>query len=303
MGDNDEDKKKDDPKDFLKLSKYTSEKPDPLIPLLYFFVITCIYCIITIVMGGSNSMQKIIMKSCYILAVIVGEYFLNLKLTFHMCKVYQWESTLFITIVPWLLIFGVMHLFLSMFPGWLSPFSNTFGYLAAKLMGLPDLMQELKTDKIQDPAAFQVINSLMNDPSLLINQYSPEDVKDIKDPSDPLGIKIIQTRPLFDGVWTNLKDSGLIKKFDNIKDSDKYRDKLYKFVDMKYTISELIWNLLAGGLVTSVSYNYIIDIGCSKPAEEIKERHDAYQAAQKKKLADKTAKQENDPAYRQSPNG
>ena len=80
MGDNDEDKKKDDPKDFLKLSKYTSEKPDPLIPLLYFFVITCIYCIITIVMGGSNSMQKIIMKSCYILAVIVGEYFLNLKL-------------------------------------------------------------------------------------------------------------------------------------------------------------------------------------------------------------------------------
>jgi hypothetical protein len=303
MGDEDEDKKKDKSSDYLKFSKYTSEKPDPIIPLMYFFVITCIYTIITIVMGGGSTMQKVIMKSCYILAVIVGEYVLNMKLSYYMCRNYQWESILFITIVPWLLIFCVMHLFLSLFPGWLSPFSNTFGYLAVKLMGLPDLMQELKPEKIQDPAAFQVINSLMNDPSLLINQYSPEEVKDIKDPNDPLGIKIIQTRPLFDGVWANLKDSGLIKKFDDIKENDKFRDKLYRFVDMKYTISEFVWNLLAGGLVTSVSYNYIIDIGCVKPAEEIKERQNAYQAAQKKKLEDKTIKQQNDPDYRQSPNG
>jgi hypothetical protein len=216
-----------------------------------------------------------------------------------MCKVYQWQTILFITFVPWLLIFGVMHLFLTMFPGWLSPFSNTFGYLVVKLMGLPDLMKEIKSVKPSDPEAFQAISSLVSDPSLLINQYSPESVKDVNDPNDPSGTKLIQIRPIFNGVWETLKKSGVISNFDgDIKQSDKYRDKLYKYVDMKYTISELIWNLLAGGLVTSVSYNYIIGIGCTKSAEQMKERHNAYEAAQKRKIENKEIKQANEPNYR-----
>lgn len=283
------------PPDFI--DKLTST-PNPAVAMIYFFIVTAVYCIITIFMGGSNGMQKIIMKSCYMLAIVVGEYFINLNLSYQMCKVYQWQTILFITIIPWLLIFAVMHLFLSMFPGWLSPFSNTFGYLVVKLMGLPDLMKELKPEKSPDAQAFQAISSLMNDPSLLINQYSPESIKDIPDPSDSTGVKLIQTRPIFNGVWESLKASGVIKQFDNIKENDKNRDKLYKYVDMKYTISELIWNLLAGGLVTSVSYNYIIGIGCAKSAEQIKQQHDAYQAAQKHKIATNAIKQDNEPNYR-----
>ena len=110
----------------------------------FFFIVTAIYCIINIFIGGGNTMQKIIMKACYIIIVVIGEYFINLNLSYQMCKVYQWQTILFITIVPWLLIFGVMHLFLTMFPGWLSPFSNTFGYLVVKLMGLPELMKLIK---------------------------------------------------------------------------------------------------------------------------------------------------------------
>ena len=276
-----------------------SSTPNPALALLYFFGVTAIYCIINIFIGGGNTMQKVIMKACYMLVVIIGEYFINLNLSFQMCKVYQWQAILFITIIPWLLIFGVMHLFLTMFPGWLSPFSNTFGYLVVKLMGLPDLMKEIKSVKPGDPEAFQAISSLVNDPSLLINQFSPENVKDIPDPSDPNGIKLIPIRPKFNEIWNNLKKSQIVKDFEgDTKESDKYRDKLYKYVDMKYTISELIWNLLAGGLVTSVSYNYIIGIGCTKSAEQMKERRDAYQAAQKKKIADKTIQQANDPKYR-----
>jgi hypothetical protein len=277
----------------------TSSTPNPAIAMLFFFIVTAIYCIINIFIGGGNTMQKIIMKACYIIIVVIGEYFINLNLSYQMCKVYQWQTILFITIIPWLLIFGVMHLFLTMFPGWLSPFSNTFGYLVVKLMGLPDLMKEIKPENSSDAQAFQAIDSLMRDPSLLINQYSPESIKTINDPSDPLGIKMIEVRPIFYGVWDGLKKSGVISKFDgDSKKSDKYREKLYKFVDMKYTISELIWNLLAGGLVTSVSYNYIIGIGCAKTAEQMKERHDAYQATQKKKIANKSIKQANEPNYR-----
>jgi hypothetical protein len=276
-----------------------SSTPNPALALLYFFGVTAIYSIINIFIGGGNTMQKVIMKACYMLIVIIGEYFINLNLSFQMCRVYQWQAILFITIIPWLLIFGVMHLFLTMFPGWLSPFSNTFGYLVVKLMGLPDLMKEIKSLKPGDPAAFQAISSLVNDPSLLINQFSPENVTDIPDPSDPTGIKLMPTRPKFNSTWNDLKKAQIVQDFDgDTKQSDKYRDKLYKYVDMKYTISELIWNLLAGGLVTSVSYNYIIGIGCTKSAQQMKERRDAYQAAQKKKIANKTIQQANDPNYR-----
>ena len=288
-------------KDASSLMDNISSTPNPAIAMIYFFIVTCVYCIITIFLGGGDPMQKIIMKACYILAVVVGEYFINLKLSFQMCKVYQWQTILFITIIPWLLIFGVMHLFLTMFPGWLAPFSNTFGYLVVKLMGLPDLMKVLQPENVADPKAFQAIDSLTNDPSLLINQYSPEAKKDVKDPNDPTGIKMIKTRKTFDKIWESLKNSGVIKNtFLNVKEHDQSRDKLYNYVEMKYTISELVWNLLAGGLVTSVSYNYIIGIGCAKSAEQIKEKHDAYRAAQKNKLDNNQLQQANSPNYRQS---
>jgi hypothetical protein len=286
--------------DAQKLMGDVSPTPNPAAALLYFFIVTGIYCIINIFIGGGDTMQKIIMKACYLLAVIVGEYFINLNLSFAMCGVYQWQTILFITVLPWLLIFGVMHLFLTMFPGWMSPFSNTFGYLVVKLMGLPDLMKELKPEKSPDAQAFQAISTLINDPSLLINQFSPESKKAINDPSDPTGMKMINTRPIFDGVWESLKSSSVIKQFDSTKENDKYRDKLYKYVDMKYTISELIWNLLGGGLVTSVSYNYIVGIGCGRSADLMKKKHDAYKAAQKDKINNNAIEQANSPNYRQA---
>ena len=274
----------------------SDSSPNPAIALLYFFIITAIYCIINIFTGNGNTMQKVIMKSCYLLAVVVGEFFINLNLSYQMCGVYQWQSILFITIIPWLLIFSVMHIFLTMFPGWLSPFSNTFGYLVVKLMGLPDLMAEIVSDK-PSKDAYNAISSLKNDPSLLINQFSPELVVDEKDPKSG---EIKQTRPLFDGIWQNLKDSKVIQDFmGDEKKNDKYREKLYKYVDMKYTMSEFIWNLLGGGLVTSVSYNYIISIGCSNSAEQIKARHDAYQLRENKKINNNEIKQANEPNYRQ----
>ena len=67
---------------------------------------------------------------------------------------------------------------------------------------------------------------------------------------------------------------------------------------MKYTISELIWNLLAGGLVTSISYNYIIGIGCAKSADQMKQRHDAYRAGENKKISNNAAAEANQPNYR-----
>lgn len=278
--------------------------PNPLAAMIFFFIVTSIYCVISIFMSGS-AMLKLTTTICYILFVITGQYFINLNLTQAMCGVRQWKSALFITFIPWAMIFGVLHLFLYLFPGWLSPFSNTFGYLVAKLMGLPDLMKIILVpmDKNTSNDALLQVSS---DTSLLINQFSPENYVEIPDKdAEKIGVKrLIKTREKFDLAWSKLQESGIIQKLepdnDDLYKNENYRNKLYNFVQMKYAISEYVWNMLTGLFVTSISYNYILNTGCAKSPKEMKERYDKYQSDLEKKEREKELTNKNQPNYVQN---
>ena len=50
-------------------------------------------------------------------------------------------------------------------------------------------------------------------------------------------------------------------------------------------VSEYIWYMLTGTLVTSVSYNYVVNKGCSQSVKEMKKRRKAYE----KRLEEKQA--------------
>lgn len=261
--------------------------PNPLAAMIFFFIVTSIYCVISIFMSGS-AMLKLTTTICYILFVITGQYFINLNLSHAMCGVRQWNSVLFITFIPWTMIFGVLHIFLYLFPGWLSPFSNTFGYLVAKLMGLPDLMKIILVPMDKNTSNDALIQ-VSSDTSLLINQFSPENYVEVPDEvAAKNGVKrLIKNRENFDLAWSKLQESGIIKNLEpDEKDQYKnetYRNKLYNFVQMKYVISEYVWNMLTGLFVTSISYNYIINTGCAKSPKEMKERYDKYQSDLEKK--------------------
>ena len=272
-----------------------STTPDPAAAMLFFFIATSIYCIVSIFLGGGDTKTKIIMKVCYILFIITGEYFINLNLSSAVCGgTAQWKPTLMITVVPWLLIFGVLHLFLVMFPGWLSPFSNTFGYFVVRLMGLPDLMKEILAPVGQGSETERALLSVTTDNSLLINQFFTENVEETKDAN---GIRK-KSRPKFDDAWEKLSKTGIIKPYPDPKEGEKSRKALYKFVEMKYTISEYVWNMLTGLLVTSVSYNYILNAGCDTSPDEMQRRHDKYEAEEKNKIAGKEETKSNEPNYR-----
>ena len=278
--------------------------PNPLAAMIFFFIVTSIYCVISIFMSGS-AMLKLTTTICYILFVITGQYFINLNLTHAMCGVRQWKSALFITFIPWAMIFGVLHLFLYLFPGWLSPFSNTFGYLVAKLMGLPDLMKIILVPMDKNTSNDALIQ-VSSDTSLLINQFSPENYVEVPDEvAAKNGVKrLIKNRENFDLAWSKLQESGIIKNLEpDEKDQYKnetYRNKLYNFVQMKYVISEYVWNMLTGLFVTSISYNYILNTGCAKSPKEMKERYDKYQSDLEKKEREKELTNKNQPKYVQS---
>lgn len=287
--------------------KTTTPEPNPLAAMIFFFIVTSMYCIISLVLGG-DTMQKLIMKVCYILFVVIGQYFINLNLSESMCGIRQWKTTLYITILPWTIIFGVLHLFLTIFPGWLSPFSNTFGYLIAKLMGLPELIQKILVP-VGDSDASQALISVSTDSSLLINQFSPESLTEKIDEATGKKMMIpgtnrpVTERKKFDDAWNKLQEGKIVKDpnaFPPPLDNDKAKSELYKFVEMKYTISEYVWNILTGFLVTSISYNYIINTGCSKSPKEMKERHDAYEAEQEAEAKRKEEENNNQPNYSQS---
>lgn len=255
----------------------SASTPNPMAAISFFFVATTIYCILSLMMGG-DSKQRMTTKASYILIVILGEFFINLNLSESMCGMRQWQTTMFVTLIPWVMIFGLLHVFLSMFPGWLSPFSNTFGYLIAKLMGLPELMNDILVP-VGDTEASQAIMNISTDPSLMVNQFSPED----------------EGQPKFNTAWNRLKAGGIIKN--NLPDEEKAKTQLYGFVTMKYTVSEYIWNLLTGFLVTSISYNYIVNAGCDKSPQQMKELHDAYEISEDQKLATNKTRAANQPTY------
>jgi len=286
--------------------------PDPGAAMIFFFIVTSVYCVISIFLN--NSQQRLIVKVCYVLFVIVGQFFINLSLTESMCGVRQWKSTLFTTIVPWLVIFIVLHLFLAIFPGWLVPFSNTFGFAVAKMMGLPDLMKEI----LVEPGNTNInsaLESVRSDASLFINELYTEadepmyekdkdgktnklDVNKQPIPiKDDKGMKLFE-RKNFNKTWENLKKSQFIKP--NLAEEQSFKDRLYAFVQMKFAVAEYVWNLLTGFFVTSVTYNYIINTGCAKSAKIMKQRHDAYQATASKNAKKEEEKKENDIVYQQT---
>jgi hypothetical protein len=253
--------------------------PNGVLGLLVFVVLTIIYFYIKITSKPTQTIT--VWTFIYFLAVIVGEYAINVSNSNVLCGKPQYVTAIYITIIPWVIIFGLLNLMIAVFPGWLIPFSNTFGYLAAKLSGVDKLFKEilipkLNGDTINDKLANEALGYIYTDPTLLIN-------------------KLNETN--FDNFWSEMTREGSSNlspgiQFINPGIGD-YREKLFKLIRLKDNVSIFIWYLLTGGLVTSVSYNYIVNAKCRQNANDIEQKHVEY--VQKQQQAFEEKNQNGDP--------
>ena len=127
------------------------EIPNPSVSIFFFIAITTILLIFKIILLPSdnigdfkneNQTTKIIFIF-YILLLLFGNYLINTSVTTRMCNgTPQWGSTFIITFLPWILIFGVLNVILIIFPGWLTPFSNTFGFFVVTIFGIKTLFND-----------------------------------------------------------------------------------------------------------------------------------------------------------------
>ncbi len=249
----------------------------PQVGLLWFGIMTTAYAVLKY--AGSSGIEKttdMIYFLMYCLMVIVGEYFINLSVTGSVCGDTQWGLAITVTIIPWLIIFGLMNIMLSIFPGWLTPFSNTIGYGITKLLGISDTVNAMLLPEDSEEKNAELAKALAHiyvDKSLLINEI-PNNVEGYE-------TFIKNMSPLM--KTDERLDDETIENFKNIlatgeNNSKAYRNiaDLWSYVRLKYIVSEYIWLMLTGALVSSVSYNYIIGAGCSLSATEMKHRYDKY---------------------------
>ncbi len=263
--------------------------PNPGVSLLFFFIVTTVYFIVKFFMlpkelKPQHNIMNIISLCIYIFLLIVGNYFINMSTTTALCGgTPQWGTTFIITLMPWVLIFAVINMILIIYPGWLTPFSNTLGYFGAKMAGLNELFDNIlqpydeikeleEKDNKGDIEIAKALQQIYGNETLLINQI-PRAGKNEDE----------QINNFKDFIKSMAKVGIFRKEFKNI-DPDKGADpeiqpmilQLYNLLKIKDIIAEYIWYLLSGFLVTSISYNYIVNVGCSYSAKQMKTEYDEY---------------------------
>ena len=244
--------------------------PSPATTLIYFILVTLGFLVFTIftinksdnIVSINNSKDSNVINVIYILFIIIGSYFLNVHNSRVICdQSIEWNYILIVTIMPWLIIFVLLYFILKLFPGWVSPFSNTIGYMFVSMLGVSSTLENIMTSDDSasgKPDLVKAINSIKNNKSKFINQ---------------IDINLAN----FEAFITELKQSGITHNADTKQDDIV---KLYKLITMKHAIGKIVWYILAGILISSISYNYIIGISCEKSVDQIIKDYDTANPSQ-----------------------
>ena len=208
----------------------------------------------------------------YVLLVFISQLYTNVSLASSKCGANQGAIPFIATIIPWLFMFGSLTMILSLFPGWLSPFSNTFGYLAAMISGVNGLINDIflpyskskVPEKNQNDPAQLALAHIYGKKSLMINEITPAN---------------------FDYFWSSMKN--LFRS--GVEKNQQLKERLFNIIVLKDTVAEFMWYILGGLLVSSISYNYIITSDCNISQKEMQDRHDKYEKDMREKAnADKS---------------
>ena len=264
----------------------------PQVALMWILLITTLYVPVKYYTYDPEKGAKsgLVAFAIYILLVIVGELFISLSTTAALCGETQWSTALTITLIPWIVIFGVLNVILKIFPGWLKPFSNTIGYGITKLMGVDNIFGEILDNPTPglDADTQKTLARIYSDKSLIINEIpaNPEEFANFWVKLSPLMIQSEKAESPAD----------VLTRLEGVNDDDNTplpkALQLFNLVRLKNIISEYVWYLLTGALVTSVGYNNLLNTGCKLSAAEMQKRHDTYMDQEAEKAKERQANPE-----------
>ena len=190
--------------------------------------------------------SKMNLDTVFFVVVLLLMYGMNVAIQKSKCS--STNSAVFTaTFLPWCLMFGPLLVCLHFFPEWKKPFSNTFGYLLARVAGGNKALTDvLIPDK--------PLHYVYEDPSLMLNQFTTSN---------------------FDEVYASLKDV--------LQDSEK-KETLRNIVRLKDLVSEWILYLLGGSVAISSSYSILMKAECTDSPDKYIQSHQIAMATEEEKI-------------------
>jgi hypothetical protein len=224
----------------------------------------------------------------YFFAVVIIQCIVNMNVISEKCGGSASDNIGYagiITIVPWTLIFGILLVVLTIYPGFKSAFSDVIGYywvsysankLITELLIDRDVEQNISQNMpIQNKAdlerAADAIIKICGNSAVLVNQMTPNNFQNFWEILNPL--KKTQYRS---GSPTY-----------NQQEAEEKRNKLFDLVVTKDNIGEAMWFIYTGLLVTAVVQLKISSKGCVNNVKTMEANYQKFKDEQKTK--DKTS--------------
>ena len=201
----------------------------------------------------------------YVLLIIVSQYLVNVSIITTTCGGSVTENlgaAAVLTFIPWSLMFGVLIIVLTMYPGFKTAFSDVIGYfyvsssankVLTDLLVDRDLQATMDKDTTSTPEqkksqqdTADAIIKICGNTSILINQIVPDN---------------------FVEYWNILKPLMKQEFQNNSPESQERKMELFELVVTRDNVGEAMWFIYTGILVTSLVQLKIATRGCvSSPA-------------------------------------
>ena len=285
------------------------------ISLLVFILITIVYFLLKAHFLNKKKAVKSL-TYIYLAVTLLSQMAIVVSATKTMCGNAQWTTALIYGLLPWVVIFGGLFAILQIFPGWKSAFSNTFGYLVVYVMGIRDVFNGLIRSNVQTTKVElnKAIQEIYEDQSLLINQFTPSNwSKALIDLAPILKKNVLKKMPpksLLAKMKTNEAPSNNVTSVDSIKNAPKqlggavkvastttdllklinmdnpFVKKLEYLVTIKDEMASLLWYILTGSLITSMSSMGVVSSQCNRTMKQIQDSRKKHQSALAEKAAE-----------------
>jgi hypothetical protein len=226
----------------------------------------------------------------YVLLVMVIQFIVNSSIISTTCGGSITENmgvAGIYTFLPWTLIFGVLVLVISIYPGFKSAFSDVIGYywvsssankIITELLISQEVQPNIDSDSSLDDkekqkmqGAADAIIKICGNSAVLINQMTPRNFEDFWQMLTPL------MKPQYKPINGQKEIS---------EDTKQKRKELFELVVTKDNVGEAIWYIYTGLLVTSIVQLNISTRSCTTSVKTMEANAEKYKEQQAKAQAE-----------------
>jgi len=223
----------------------------------------------------------------YLLLVMVIQFMVNVSIISSTCGGNITENmgaAGVLTFLPWTLIFGVLIVILTVYPGFKSAFSDVIGYfwvsgsankIITELLVDPKIQKKMDEDTTSTPeqkeammTAADTIIKICGNTSVLINQIVPSN---------------------FQSYWNILTPLLKPKYQSNNPETENMKNELFEIVVTRDNVGEAMWYIYTGLLLTSLVQLKMTTRGCVSNPKTMEENYQKFKDAEQKAKNEKIA--------------